>query len=484
MRKVAVVLLSLLLCGAAIAQDEYAARQAKVDEQIVKKLLAFGRRADGLKLPARARVAYQMVIDHYDPDHSTARKKLGFKRVKDAWQADATKLVDDVKDKAKLATCEREWEKAAKSIADLHGSFGLELHAAGDLEHAKAQLQRALEFRPGVREWHVALGHVEVNGFFGTEEQAGFVNRMIAMREKAREIAGKEYEVKELPESAMPAALRKSGLPFFGARSKHFTHWVIHNMDDAKATLQWAERAFELLRELGGSDMPNGTDSWVNWFAIVRTHEQRDQLLSNSPEVCGNYTLAQAKMFSGMSFQTSGGLACATWRDRDLDADGTVAHVTKRHLMRAYNDGLGEGVVHAMTWLLVGTVRTHFASLKHTVSSGMTELPRLPDKWRERLNEEIEMGKDWQLEQVPRERLDNFRDSARIKSWSFMVFLMARHPQQWLDLCKRMGKVQDLSVELVQQRFTEELGRSVHDVNAEWREWAKPGSPIGKASNW
>ena len=68
----------------------------------------------------------------------------------------------------------------------------------------------------------------------------------------------------ELPQSKMPPSLKKTGLDFYGARSKNFTHWVVDSMDDAKATLQWAERCFGLLREYAGNDMPRGTESWAS----------------------------------------------------------------------------------------------------------------------------------------------------------------------------------------------------------------------------
>lgn len=480
----ALVLSVLLLGGVAAAQDDFDARRAEVDSKIVKQLVGFGRRATGQKQSEKARVAYQIILDHYDEDQPTARKGLGFRKVRGEWKADAVKLGATVDDKKRAARVQREWERACKAVAQLHGDFGMELHAAGHMSRAFYQLERALEFRPDVREWHLALGHEEVDGFFGTEEQVAFVKKLNAIRTLATEYSTKDYAVEELPQSKMPAALKKSGLDFYGARSRHFTHWVVDSQEDAFETLQWAERCFALLRELAGNDMPRGTDGWVKYYAVLRTEEQRAQLLANSPETRGKYTVEQAKMFGGLGFKVGGSWAHYSKHDRDLDADKVVAHVTKRHLVAGCNDGLGEGVVHAMTWLLAGSIKSSYVNLQHTVTKDMKPLRRLPEAWRARLMEEIAAGKDWPLAQVPRERIDNFRDSARIKSWSLIVYLMARYPNQWLDLVRRMPKVQGLMVEGVQKCIKETLDCSVGELDAAWREWARQGSALGKATDW
>ena len=88
------------------------------------------------------------------------------------------------------------------------------------------------------------------------------------------------------------------------------------------------------------------------------------------------------------------------------------------------------------------------------------------------------------MDQIPRERIDNFRDSARIKSWSFLMFMMARYPTKWLEVVRNMGRAKGLTEEAVAECFEKYLGCTVGELDAEWREWAKQGSRIGTASNW
>ena len=95
----------------------------------------------------------------------------------------------------------------------------------------------------------------------------------------------------------------------------------------------------------------------------------------------------------------------------------------------------------------------------------------------------IDSATDWPLVQVPRERMDNFRDPVRAKSWSFCVWLLARHPEDWLDLCAALNK-KNASQQDVDDLFAENLALDVAESEAEWRAWAQQNSAIGKASGW
>jgi hypothetical protein len=477
------LLLPLLLTAPALAQEDYDERRAEVDGNVVKKLVAFGRRATGLKQAEMARVAFQMVLDHYDSDQPTARRGLGFRKVGDEWREGAVRLGETVADAKKAARARREWEKTRKLVSTFHGEFGMELIEAGQIARAHYQLERALEFQPGVEEWHLALGHQQIDGFFGTEEQVAFIRRFREIQAKAHEFSEREYEVEAVPQSKMPKALQVSGLEFFGARSEHFTHWVVESQEHAFESLQWAERAYAFRREVAGHATPRRPHRHQRYLAIVRTREQRETVLAKSPTTRGRYTFDQAKLFGSTPYK-DGGWAYLARYPHSTSADNVVGHVTKRHLVSRCNDGFGEGCVHAMTWLLVGTVKSSYTDLQHTVTKDLEPLERHPDDWRKRLQTEIDADKDWPLAQIPRERIENFRDSARVKSWSFVLFLMARYPDRWFELVAGIPEVQGLTVEKVKECFDEKLGVRAGEVDAEWRDWARRGSRIGRATDW
>ena len=141
------------------------------------------------------------------------------------------------------------------------------------------------------------------------------------------------------------------------------------------------------------------------------------------------------------------------------------------------------GFMHALTWMMCGTVETRYIQLAHTVAGKRKPWPAKADVWRQRLEDELTNGTDWPLIQLPRERMDNFRDQVRAKAWSFCVWLLARHPEDWLDLCATLNKPNATEGD-VQELFGGALGRDVEECEAEWRAWAARKSLIGRASGW
>lgn len=79
--------------------------------------------------------------------------------------------------------------------------------------------------------------------------------------------------------------------------------------------------------------------------------------------------------------------------------------------------------------------------------------------------------------------MDNFRDPVRAKSWCFCVWLLARHHEDWLDLCAALNQP-NASQDDVASLFGETFGFDVEECEAEWRTWARQNSSIGKASGW
>lgn len=485
-RRVLPLLIALLPAARIAAQGaEIDALRADTNAQIVKLLTAFGKRAGTYKLPSHARVAWRQIVAHYDRDNDRARKELGFEQKDGEWRQTTpdTALPKDAADERKRTTIEKAWRTTCERVAKLHRELAKKLQDAGHDSLAQEQYRRVLAFEPQDRESHLAIGNESFNGFFGEAEDIAFAKRMQDLMTRAGELAEKEYEVTPLSADDMPDELKASGLAFGGARSKHFTHWAIDSQDDAIATLQWAERAYELLGELLGSKSRFRRPDALRWIAIVRTPEQRKAVFEAAPSTRGQYDLTQAMMFSGNTFETRGGRAGLYAHEQATDADHAVAHVTKVHFLGGRNAGLSEGMVHAMTFLLCGSTLTHYADLPKTVSGKFELLKPDPEAWRDRLDEEIRTGQDWPLVQIPRERLDNFRESVRVKSWSFMLFVLARFPDQWYRLLDRHSRA-DLMPEDVEETFHEVLDMSTHEVDELWRAWAQPGSKLGAASGW
>ena len=456
--------------------------EAELDQRVVAALVGFARSADTWKSPTRARRAWQQILDHYDSDNASARAGLGQKRVKGEWQVvtPPAELPKDAATPAQKKQVDDAWRIAAKRVAALHKGLAQTLDKDGHRAQAIRHFERSLSFQDDV-ECHRALGHVAFDGFHGTAEQIAFVQRLRAIFAKARDIAAQPIDVEAVPADLLPPELRPMGIEFAGARSKHVTYWVAGSAAAAAKHVAWNERALLLLEFLFGDD-PEANKylrkSPRLWVAVLRTKEQRDQLLVVSPVTRDGEPLDRAKLVGGTTFPSGSGHA--EWvRHRSHDNDHAVGHATKRGTPWC-NSGLSEGLVHVATWLLCGTMESSYMQLAST-EAGDEEITNEAKLWIDALREEIELGEDWPLVQVPRERMSNFRNSVRVKAWSFMTWLLARHPDRWVRLLVELGHEPKLPEE-VAALFEKVLERPLGEVEAEWREWARAGSRIGKAS--
>jgi len=466
------------------AQGAAPKNEAELDKQVAQMLVTFARRAEANKVPSAARRAFEQILDHYDSENAAAFTGLGWKRVKGAWQqvTPADQLPADTANDWQKKTVREAWATAGKRIGALHRQLGLALLAAEEGPRGRHQLERALAFVPDDQEAHRALGHEEFDGFSGSAEQIAFVRRMRALLATAAEIAAAEIEVEVVGDGKMPSELRKTTFAFVGARTAHVTCWVIGDEEEARQCAIWNERGLRLMQFLVGDDpelrkylLPRP----VQWIAVLREESQRGHLLRVSPACCGDETLERALLLGGQSFKVSGGRAEWAWRRPENDADFMVAHATKRGTPW-FNPGLSEGLVHTATWLLCGSMRSSYMNLPTTVGE-RDERSTEPAVCLRALRDDVEAGRDWQLVQVARERMANFRSPVRYKSWTFVFWLMARHPDQWVRLLVELGHEARMP-EDVAKIFESVLGRSVGEVEAEWREWVRRDSTIGKAS--
>lgn len=297
-----------------------------------------------------------------------------------------------------------------------------------------------------------------------------------------------DVEVKEAPADELPRELRRVGAEFAGASSKTVTYWVAGSVDEAANFARWHERALAMMHFLLGDEHEvrlHFKPQPMRWVVVLRDAAQRTQLLETCKEARDGYSVEVASTFGGNGFPASRGLA--EWvlvyrtEGNDHDADSAVGLVAKRSVPW-FNDGLGEGFVHTMTWLMCGTLETSFMQLAKTSSGGEHETrSRDPEQWLQQLRDQIEAGRDWPLVQVPRERMENFRTPVRIKSWSFVLWLLARHPDRWAKLLLQIGE-QRKTEEEIAAIFETVLGEPLGESDAQWREWARRGSLLGKAS--
>lgn len=468
-------------CAAfAVAQvptaEELTARETKLRQSGAQALLGYARSAEAGKMFARARTAYELVVAHYDAENKVAKAAL------------EKPVAADQGSVAQQRSTEQGWNLTRKKLAVQHRDLGIALLAIDDLQRGQEQLELALRFDSNDSQTHQALGHAEFNGFFGSDDQIAFCKRLAAIEARAKELGSTGYEPKPLAAEVMPEELRKGGIPVSGAKTRSFTIWTSSpGTEVAAEAAEWGERAILLLEFVLGSAPARHAQVSINarrnrWIAVFRTHEEWYAFFGANPQILAKAKLTAAPEQISFAFESSTGPAEVFVHQRELDADSIIAHVTMWGFANDGNEGLGQGLVHAMTSLLVGTMNTWFGQPPPTQASPRKPLPRDPKQWAARLREEIRKGEDCPAVQVPRERLSSFREAVRVKSWSFVLWLVARYPDRWTRAFKSLETAKNPMPEAIDAVFQQEFGRSVHDLEVEWREWAAGDSPIAKAT--
>lgn len=480
MRKIASLGALLVCLGPALRGQTPAPsldeQQAKLNATATQGLLAFARSAESNKMLRRAKTAYDMVVADYDPTNKVAAAALATK---------GRTWIDGGSDAQRRATLQA-WTVLAKKLAPLHRELGKAFVDASDLDRGTKHLERCLAFDPSDVEAHERLGHESYRDFHGTADQIAFCKRLEAIHARAKELATTEFAPAPLPDDAMPEELRRSGLPMKGGRSRQWKVWTTSATNDAAiAMAQWAERGQELLEFL----LPSGparraaivASRPVSWVATVRDDAEWQKFFAANPQILEKEKVKEVPKAASFYFTGSGGRAVILRADERADADDIIAHVAMWGFAQGRNEGFGQGLVHTLTSLLLGTTLTWFGDEPAT-STSKRALPRSEGEWTTRLREEMRAGKDWPLAQVPRERLDSFRESVRVKSWSFVTWLVARFPDRWTQVFDAIpsDKLPDLAA--IEAIIAKELGCSVEQLDAEWRDWAGGDSPIAKAT--
>jgi hypothetical protein len=461
--------------------------EADLDRAATASLLVCAHTAESNRAGSQAKYCYQLIIDLYDADNFSARQALGYHKDKGQWVPAPTGKQPAFADLGTVQLKQRADEAVAsvrKRLATLHRTLGIAFLGRERAERGRFHLERALAFDAMDVEAHKALGHHERGGLFASDEQFEFVDRVKAIRDKVREEQARDVPVRILRAQDLPVELQRTGLEFSGARVAHFTVWLRGDQTQAAAAAQWAERAHALLAFLVGAKHAEAATSQAHgyrWLAMLRSKEEYDLFFERNADRLDKASLASARMFGGYSVEVTGGRAYVQYHAEELDNDAIIGHVAEFGVAAYVNEGLGEGFVHAMTWMLVGTTNARYSALSTTSASGY----RAPDfhagGWLAQLRGQIDDRTDIPLEQVVRERRTNFRTEVRIKSWWFMMWLMARFPEQWYGLLEELRPRQG-EPSLPAAAFEKVLGRSVEDVEAEWRVWALGQSPLARAA--
>jgi hypothetical protein len=494
------LLVAALAARPALAQDAFAKEEAELVRKCVSTLGTFATVAKSSKVGQRAKQAYDLILQ-YDSEQSQARSELGYKKEKGAWaQLPAEKRkkwVDKANYEGRFKVMDQ-WAKTAIQLSELHRKLGMKMKEAG-AERATYHLEKAVYYNPMDREANLALGYTEGPGFFGTPAQIAFAKKMKEIELKAVEIARKDYPVTALPQEQMPqefVALRdaipdwmkKPNFDIFGAKSEHFTVWTRGTQEDADTSVKWAERGVEFGVYLLGAEnakrlrfVERATGAYA-WHGFLFTQREREEFLKANEGTRRGGSLEDAMRFANTVWMAKEGQAVVKIGASPRHVqDSLIAYMIFDGLLGGRYDGVGQGIVHAVTWYMKATCISRWGALPEgTVGDDGLELPEGTNWWMRTVRDQAVSNQDWPLAQVPREKLSNFRNDCRLKGWSVMTWMMAAYPDKWLNFYLALPDTEKKvpTLEEIEEIVVKELGKSSAEIDAEWREWARGDSGV------
>ena len=380
-----------------------------------------------------------------------------------------------------------------------HAKIGLKLKEAGKTARATYHLQKAVYYNPNNKDANLALGYKEGPGFYGTDEQIAFAKRMKEIEIKAVEFARKQYPVDVLPEGSLPEEFQnlianapdwmlKPSFEMHGAKSARFKVWTRGSQELANESVMWGERAVDFMVWLMGEEqakklrfVERATKSW-DMFCFLATSTERKQFLQSNPAILAGQSVEDGMRFVNNSWRSKeGATVCVVGGSGRSIQDFVIGNVAMYGLSMQRNTGIGQGIVHAMTWYLKSTSIARWGALPEgTVGEDSLSLPEGTNWWMRTVRDQAVSHQDWQFAQVPREKLSRFRNDCRLKAWSLMTWMVAAYPEKWVSFFAALPDVDKHipTLEEVEAVVVKELGKPSEVIDAEWREWARGDSGV------
>jgi len=495
--------LLLLICAFGVSLPSLRAQtdEATLTKNCVSVLLKFANKAKSKKVGPRALQALNLVLE-YDPDQKRARSELGFRKVKGEWVGLPKEKRKKWRDKAKYEDRFKileEWAKTATALSTQHAKLGLQLQESGGKERAVYHLQKAVYYNPNNEKANLALGYKKGDGFYGTDAQLEFAKRMKEVEVKAVEFARQDYPVTELSQDQMPRELvnlleqapewmLKPSFEIHGAKSERFQIWVRGSQGLANDCAMWAERATDFMVWLIGEDeakrlrfVDRATKRW-SWQGFLATNREREEFLKANPAILNGRSVQEAMQFANNDWRTSGGLAVMKVGSSPRRIhDALISYVVFDGIGQLRNMGIGQGLIHAVTWYLKSTSISKWGAIPEgTVGEDALALPEGTNWWMRTVRDQAVSNQDWPMAQVPREKLARFRNDCRLKTWSLMTWMVAAYPDKWLPFYLKLPNAEKKvpTLEDVEKVVTEVFGKSSEELDAEWREWARGDSGV------
>lgn len=456
-----------LLCSLALAQDDETAFNKKQAERLDK----FAKAAFDKGFPKQAKLIWLQAIKLYDEDDAAAHKALGQLKVGSSWAPDSsfTYPTEDTGTGTDGTALFKAYEKLKDDLAKEHKRQALSWERAGRKDRADFHYRMVLRWVKTDEVAQKALELKEFDGVSGTDLEQTLFDRSKKIEKAVEEQSRISYAVE--PYDGKAEVLDRAQVKYVSFKSEHFVlRGDPSQADELQKALQWAERELRIAEATFPWQAKVGGD-WA-FFDDKDTYKQI--LKANADKVPDLEWKLENTATSGLGNMIVG----ATGNPQTL-YDACVRNVAQAYAGFTLT-GLSEGIGHTMVGMTFNNNRLFAVDLKKQEGTTASEEDRSYtspdfDVWK---NLALEMA--WKMSggvpaiDIPYFEAATFTNEQRIKSWSFVDYVVRRDPELLRKLdqigAEQRAARKKQKPELA-EKFEKEAGVSIAQLEKEWEDF-------------
>ena len=471
-----------LLAGVALApafqsspEEEYKAKLAALSKSTAAKHYSIGDYLCGASMFIWAREQFYKTIE-FDPDHESARRKLGYKKNDDGqWESDPN-AKQDFGNKKKGEDAERvrkqyveKLDSAGRDLSRQWGDLALFCKKNNMAAEGAAAFMKALEYDPGNTTARKELGY---------EKDAKGVWMSKVERELRKEMKdGIAKASTGQPASGETQAEKSAGVKTKKRESEHFMVESPHLADPQLGQiLQHAEHTYAMFHKLFNQKDLFGAQKMD--LLVLKDKAQHDHWI----DAVFKGNPAEMKLYH--ECRGSGGFPIVEiYQETAPDAllyDWAIHYVTQV-LMGIWTGErycwIVEGMALHFTRLMKESALMHCVDLAGTSPRNKGKSYTDPADWPVVCRVWVREGKDPDMTAImKRTNFGEFDGADAIKSWSMVEFLLSQHRDKFIEFLQSLkesdeektGKVKDIEVVLKGV-----WGWTINDLDYRWKQYVK-----------
>lgn len=417
----------------------------------------------------------ERILVEFDPEHRGARELLGWSKKGKTWVHDPEKASPRTNTKhekesdAAFQARVRKWRETLKKseafAAAKYAQIGTECAAKGWPEQAKKGFERALSYDPTNAEARRGLGYEKFGEIWVTKAKAAALN-------KAAE--GRPVDGASRLDKATGTTLHKVATPHFRIED-----------DAAPAALVEAARALETLYAYYLADV--GRDPTEDVFGgkaaemcVVSTKPRWDAWVDQISNAKDKAWTKDSNTSRDLTNLVSGTFRVET--AEHIDTRDPLLHHAAHFLNHVvwkceWNAWVSEGLAYYYTVKVQETTRTHCVAKQ---GGGYAEGPAIggnkdwtiSEMWKPYLKQMVAKKDDKELRAIMGTPLATLDLPQSVKAWGVITFLMDHEREKFLAFLAGVRDRKDTKKVTPEMVFEQALGRSIEQVDKEWRAYA------------